>query len=128
MARHTGKNGVVKVDATAVDSLVGFDLTEEMGTEDTTAAGDTWEDHETTFGRWEGTITLRANHGADGQTLRAGDEIAFEGYTEGDGTGKTYLSGTATVISHAITHNYNSVVERTYSIKGKGALSSSTVS
>jgi hypothetical protein len=123
MARHTGKNGVVKVGGTAVDSLVGFDITEQVKVEDTTAALDDWEDHETTTKSWSGSVTLRASHGADGQTLRAGDLIAFEGYTESDATGKTYLSGNATVADHALTHSYDSVVERKYSITGKGALS-----
>lgn len=127
MARHTGKNGTVKVGGTDIAGLVSFDITEEISVEDITAAGDTWEDHDTTLKKWSGSITMRLDHAGTGQDLRAGDEIAFQGYTEGDASGKTYLSGTATVTSHGITHEYKSTVERSYSIVGKGALSSATV-
>ncbi|MEC7763384.1 MAG: hypothetical protein VX874_15890 [Pseudomonadota bacterium] len=127
MARHTGKNGTVKVDDTDIDGLVSFDITEEIGVEDITAARDTWEDHDTTLKKWSGSITMRLDHVGDGQDLRAGDQIAFQGYTEGDATGKTYLSGTATVTSHGVNHEYKSPVERTYAITGKGALSVATV-
>lgn len=128
MARHSGKNFVVKNGSDVIDGGVSFDIDEGVGTSDTTAAGDAWDGHDTTTKNWSGTITLRLDHASGAnQTLRAGDSITFEGYTEGEGSGKTFLSGTATVESHSVSASYNDTVSRDYSLKGNGALSVSVV-
>lgn len=130
MARHSGKNGMVKFDAgtqVTVTALTGWDIEESMSTSDTTAAFDDWESHDVTQKAWKGSIKMNADHGSDGQTLRAGDQLEFEGYTEGDGVGKTFYSGLVTIESHGIDSSYNGTVTRSYSIKGQGPLSIATV-
>ncbi|WP_243612930.1 hypothetical protein [Shimia aestuarii] len=127
MGRHSGKNLKVSVGGTFIDGCVNFKFNEQVPTHDLTAAGDSWEDHDTGIGNWGGTIAMRLDHGADGQDLRAGDEIVVQGYTEGDGTGKTYVHGTATVTDNSWDAAYDGVAAREYSIKGKGALSTSVV-
>lgn len=123
MARHTGKNGKVKNGTSVIDGLVSFDITEKVGTQDLSAAGDPWRSHDTTIKEWSGSITLRLDHAAAAnQILRAGDSIGFEGYTEGDAAGKTYLSGTATVTDHGVEVSFEGEVARKYSIMGNGAL------
>ena len=74
-------------------------------------------------------MQVRADYdGTANQTLRAGDVITFSGYTEGDAVGKTYLSGSASVLSHKISTSHDGETVREYSCKGKGALSEATVS
>lgn len=129
MARHSGKNAVVKNGTDVIDGLVSFDVEEGVGDVDLTAAGDGWEDHDTTQKNWSLSFQLRLDHeAAANQTLRAGDQIDFEGYTESDATGKTYLSGTATVLSHKLSTSHDGEASREYSCKGKAALNISVVS
>lgn len=127
MARHSGKNGLVKFGVNSVAALDSFDIEETIGEVDITAAGDDWRDHDTTYAEWSGTISLKLDHAGTGQNTRAGDEVAFEGYTEGDASGKVYLSGTATVTGHSVSSPHDGVVTRTYTIKGKGELAIETV-
>ncbi|WP_323764594.1 hypothetical protein [Marinovum sp.] len=129
MGRHSGKNAVVKSGSDVIDGLVSFDIEEGIGDTDLTAAGDTWEDHDTTQKNWSLSMQFRLDHdGTANQTLRAGDVITFSGYTEGDAVGKTYLSGSASVLSHKISTSHDGETVREYSCKGKGALSEATVS
>lgn len=124
MARHSGKNLKVLHGANDIDGCVGFDIEESFGTADLTAAGEAWKTHDTTHGEWSGTINMKLDHAAAAnQTLRAGDSITVAGYTEGDGSGKSYLTGTATVTSHKVGATYEGEVTREYSIMGNGALS-----
>jgi hypothetical protein len=127
MARHSGKNGKVKLASGFVAGLTSWDIEETVGDADLTAAEDVWSDHDTTQKSWTGNIAVKLDHGADGQTVRAGDVLAFEGYTEGDGTGKTFYSGQITVLTHGITSPFDGEVTRSYSFKGKGALASAVV-
>ncbi|GAA5073482.1 hypothetical protein N0B44_15585 [Roseibacterium beibuensis] len=129
MARHNGIASLVKHDDNVLDGHTTFSVTEEAATHDTSAARDAWEDHTAGLKKWSGEMEMHADFdAAANQTLRAGDVIAFEGYSEGDGTGKTYYSGSATVTSVGIQVPFNDGVKRTYSIQGKGALSVATVS
>lgn len=128
MARHSGKNAVVKNGSNVIDGLVSFSVDEAVGTVDLSAAGDAWEDHDTILKNWSGSITLRLDHAAAAnQSLRAGDAITFEGYTEGEGAGKTFLAGTATVEGNGYNTSFNGEAAREYTIKGKGALNVSVV-
>jgi hypothetical protein len=123
MARHSGKNAKVKAGSNFIGGIDGFEITEEVGDTDLTAAGDTFETHDTLFARWTLNIDLKLDHSDTGQGLRAGDSVAFEGYTEGDGTGKKYLAGTASVLSHTVTTSKDGATVRRYQCKGNGALS-----
>ena len=128
MARHSGKNLKVSVGGNFIDGCRSFNFDESAANADLTAAGDGWEDHDPTQNSWSGTIDMVLDHdAAANQTLRAGDVIAVAGYTEGDASGKTYLNGTASVESHSPGASYNGEATRQYSLKGKGALSITTV-
>lgn len=128
MARHTLKNAVIKHGSNIIDGLRSLEIEETVGDTDLTAAGDTWQDHDTGIPGWTASVTLLLDHdAASNQSLRAGDVVTFEGYSEGDGTGKTYWSGAASVLSHKHGGSYDGEGTRDYSLKGKGALSKSTV-
>lgn len=129
MARHNGKGMIVKHGSNVVDHPISFSITEEVAVSDATAAGDDWEDHTLGAKKWSGSIEMRADFDAGAnQSLRAGDEITFEGYSDGDATAKTFFTGTATVASHGVNVSHTDTVGRTYDITGKGALSVSVVS
>lgn len=128
MARHSGKNGLVKHGANSVSGLVSWDLEEVTGDVGLTAAGDTWESHDPTYKGWSGSITLRKDDDvASNQSLRAGDVVSLSLYTEGDSTGKKFFSGSATIVSHGVGSPHDSDVNRSYRFKGNGALTESTV-
>lgn len=128
MGRHTGKNGVVKLGGDTLVALTGFDIDETVGTQDVTACGDPAEVHATDIPGWSGSIKMNVEHGEAGQTLRAGDAIQFEGYSEGAAAGKTYYSGPATIESMKFQSEVRGVVTREYSIKGNGPLTMAVAS
>jgi hypothetical protein len=128
MARHSGKNGVVKLGGDAVVALTGWDIEESVSTTETTACGDTSKQHDSLIPGWSGSIKMNADHGADGHNLRAGASLAFEGYTEGDASGKTYYSGTITLTSSGVDSPYDGTVTTSYSFEGNGDLDIATVS
>jgi len=128
MARHILKNMVVMLGADALDGVRSMEIEETVGDTDLTAAGDTWQDHATGIPGWTASLAMLLDHeAAANQTLRAGDVITFEGYSEGDSAGKTYWSGSASVLSHKLGGSYDGEGTRDYSLKGKGALSSAAV-
>lgn len=128
MARHMMKAAVVKHGVNTVDGLRSFEVEETVPDVDLTAAGDAWQDHDTGIPGWTATMSLLLDHEAGAnQTLRAGDVITFEGYTEGDAAGKVYWSGSASVLTHKLGGSYDGEGTREYSLKGKGALSSAAV-
>ncbi|UWQ77608.1 hypothetical protein K3725_09760 [Leisingera sp. S132] len=128
MARHTLKNAVTKLGGNVIDGLRQVDIEETVGDVDLTAAGDTWQDHDTTIPGWTASLSYLADHAAGAnQTLRAGDVVTFEGYTEGDGSGKTYYSGTVSILSQKVGGSHDGEATREYSAKGKGALNIAAV-
>ena len=128
MARHNLKNMVVKNGADVIDGVRSLEIEETVSDVDLTAAGDAWQDHDTGIPGWTASMMVLLDHeSAANQTLRAGDVITFSGYTEGDASGKTYWSGSASVLSHKLGGSFDGEATRDYSLKGKGALSSATV-
>ena len=128
MARHILKNAVAKNGSDVIDGLRQIEFEETVGDTDLTAAGDSWQDHDTGIPGWTGSLSVVLDHeAAANQTLRAGDVITFEGYTEGDAAGKTYWTGTASILSHKHGGSYDGEGTREYSLKGKGALTSAVV-
>lgn len=128
MTWHTGKNGVVTLGTDDVVELTGFDIEETSAVVSKTAAGDSWTDKDGTFLDWKGNISFNLDHSGTGQSVRAGDVVAFKGYTEGDATGKTYYSGNILITSHKIDSPHDGTVTRTMAFEGKGQLSKATVS
>lgn len=129
MARHILKNAVVKNGSDVIDGLRSFEIEETVAETDLTAAGDTWQDHDTGIPGWTASMTVLLDHdAAANQGLRAGTVITFAGYTEGDANGKTYYSGSASVLTHKHGGSYDGEGTREFSLKGKGALGVAVVS
>lgn len=127
MGKHSGKNLKVSHGGTFIAGCINFSFSEKIGTVDMTSADDTAKDYDSLHSEWDGKIAMRLDHSGTGQTLRAGDVITVNGYTEGDASGKTYLAGTALVTEHSVDVSYDGVAGREYSLVGKGPLQLSTV-
>ena len=127
MSRHSGNNGIARLGAAVVAHLTGWDIEETAGVIDITAIGDGSRRLVPDISEWKGSIKMNLDHGADGQTLRAGDAVAFEGYSEGDDSGKTYYSGNIVITSMGVDSPFKGGVTRTYSFEGDGDLSVAVV-
>ena len=103
MSRHSGKNGRVKVATEVVAHLVSWSFEESANTVDLGSADDEFAEFDSTTKQWTGSMSFRLDHDAAArQTIRAGDVVAVEFYSEGDASGKTYWSGNAVVTSHGV--------------------------
>lgn len=129
MARYVLKNMKASSGANFLTGIREMRITESIPEIDLTAAGDSWASHGTGIPSWTATLSMLADDDAGAyQTLRAGDSITFSGYPEGDGSGKKYMTGTATVLEHELGGSHDADGGRSYSLKGNGALTISTVS
>lgn len=128
MARHSGKISKCKFGSNFIDGLRSIEFEQSMGTVDITACGDTGETHATTFESWTGTAEGLLDHEDTAQgAVGIGDELTMEFYTEGDGTGKVYYSGTATIESiKRANGGHSGEATFSYGLKGQGALSGPT--
>ena len=134
MTTYKGNSGVVKVGAgpTAVAEVVSFNVTEQVGTVEDTALGDTARTHVSDdLVDWSGSITC--HHfptDSNGQAaLTVGTSIAVELYPIGTTTGREKLSGTAIVTNRQVGDVANAaIVPITIQLKGTGALTHGTAS
>lgn len=129
MARHDGKNGKVKLGANFIGHVTQFSVTEKAAVTDLTSADDTWEAKTSGKKSWDGSLTFRLDWdvASNQEGVRAGDELALELYTEGDASGKKYLTGTVIVSDRGVSTGYADPTELTFSFTGNGALTISAV-
>ncbi|MEC8629879.1 MAG: hypothetical protein VXY73_07295 [Pseudomonadota bacterium] len=125
MGRHLGDNAIVKVDGVELELFMSFDLKENVDVVKVTALNDTSQRYlASNKPGWDGSFTVRKDWAATAQAqLRAGTTFTFEGYTEGDGTGKTYVSGTAIVQDWNLSGvGEGTPVDSTFTVMGDGPL------
>lgn len=124
MARHKGQFGKVKAGENFVAHVTNWSINEKAAMHDKSAAEDTWAANESGIKNWSGSLTFRLDHDASAnQTMRAGDELEIELYSEGDGAGKTFYSGSVIFEDHGVASPYDNTTERTYAFIGNGELS-----
>lgn len=130
MANHHGNEGTVKIGANVVAEVQSFELNEEDEPLDNSAMGDTWETHVSgSPKRWSGSLTCWWDEtDTNGQmSLRAGTSVTVNLYPEGDGSGDTYYTGTATVVGVPVQSSLRSMVQAQFNFRGNGALTRTTV-
>lgn len=129
MAVHHGKNGKVKLSTNVVAEVTGFSVNETVGVSDTTSMGDTAQTHLSGIPGW--TASIDGNYDpadTNGQNaLTIGASVTVGLYTDGDGSGKQYLTGTASVTSIGRQASMNEKITFSVGLTGNGALTSSTV-
>ena len=128
MARHSGKNGVIKVGGTAVGDVIDFDFETTAAEIDTSALNDGWDTVEAGSLSWSGNCTVRFNTAdVQQQLIIAGAALAMELYTESDASGKEYFSGATIITNAGHTVQRNTAVDKKFTFKGNGPLDAATV-
>jgi len=129
MAVHHGKNGKVKLTTNVVAEVTKFSVNQTIGDSDTTAMGDTAQTHIVGIPGW--TAKIEGNYDpadTNGQSaLTIGASISVGLYTDGDGSGKKYFTGTASVTGIGHEASFTERVTFSIDVKGNGALTTSTV-
>jgi len=129
MATHTGSEGTVKVGTDAIAEIRSFSIEESADTLEDTSMGDTARTYKSSLTTYTGSIDVlwdesdTAGQGA----LTIGAEVTLNLYPEGDTSGDTYLSGSAIVTGRSVNSSFDGLVEMSISVKGNGALTTSTV-
>jgi hypothetical protein len=136
MPVHAGKEGTVKVGAspTVIAELREWTLETTGDVVDSTSintatSNSGWRTFVHTLKMWEGSLTCFWDEtDTNGQeTLDAGASIALKLYPEGDGSGDTFFSGDAVVTNVSRKAALDGLVEASFSFRGTGALTQSTV-
>lgn len=129
MAKHTGKDGVVKFGANALAEVTEFEVEETADTVESHAMGDTWKDNEPTFNAWNGSVSCHYDPAdANGQEVAIGSVVTVGFYSDGDGASKSYLTGQAIVSGRTRGAPMDDMVSNELTLTGKGALTKATVS
>lgn len=128
MTTYRGDDGVVEVGANAVAEVVSFTVDEAVRTLDDSVKGDSWDTHKVSRSSWSGTINCRYDDGdTNGQVAMAvGASIALTLYPTGNASGRTKLSGTATITGTSI-DSPDEIVGGSYTFQGNGALNKTPV-
>lgn len=129
MATHTGSEGTVKVGANVIAEIRSFSLEESGEVLETTTMGDVSRTYVPSLRTFTGTVecywdeTDTTGQGA----LTVGAEITLNLYPEGDTAGDTYYTGSAIVTGSSLNSSFDGMVERSITVQGTGALTTSTV-
>ena len=128
MATHHGKEGVVTAGGTAIGEVTGFTLeTTADVVEDTalTDAAKTFVAGRTSF---SGTIDMHYDEAdAQQETLTAGSSISFVVLPEGNDSGDQSFTGSGIITGMSVSNGMDSIVSRSVTFQGTGALTKSTV-
>ncbi len=136
MANHIGRDGIVKVGGspTVVAEVREWQIETTGETADSTAMNTAqsnggWRTHEATLKMWEGSISCFWDEtDTNGQeTIDAGTTVALKVYPEGDTTGDVFFSGNAIVTNITRKATLEGMVEASFTFKGTGVLTQSTV-
>lgn len=129
MTTHHGKGGKVKLGANTVAHVRNFSYTENVPTADSTGMGDSSQTHNVGIPGWNGKLDCWYDPtDTNGQVaLSIGASVALELYTDGDASGKNYVTGTATIESIANNADMGSTVEVSFTFKGNGDLTHTAV-
>lgn len=131
MAVHHGKNGKVKLGASAlVAEVTQFTVTESVGTTDTTSMGKAAGTHLVGIPTWTAQVDAHYDPAdADGQVaLSIGAAVNVGLYTDGDAASKKYVTGAASVTGITITSSFSERVGFSATLQGNGPLNHETVS
>ncbi len=128
MATHHGKEGVVTAGGTAVGELTGFTLETTGDVVEDTALTDSTKSFVAGRTSFSGTLEMHYDEtDAQQETLTAGSSISFVLLPEGNDTGDQSFTGTGIVTGMSVNNAMDSVVSRSVTFQGTGALTKGTV-
>jgi hypothetical protein len=128
MATRVGKDGAVKIGATAVAEIRDWSVEQTSEVVNDTVMGDTWMSNKATQKSWTASFNAYWDDtDTNGQlALDVGTEVTLNLYSE-DTSGAIYWSGTAIISSVSQSASFDGLVEASFSATGNGALTESTV-
>ena len=128
MATHHGKEGVVTVGGTGVGELTGFTLETTADVVEDTQLSDSTKSFVAGRTSFSGTLEMSYDEtDSPQQTLTAGSSISFVLLPEGNTSGDEDFTGTGIVTGMSISDALDSIVTRSITFQGTGALTRSTV-
>lgn len=125
-----GKNGKVKFSANAIAEITRIRVNETVPFADSTAMGDTAQTHNVGVPTWTAEVECRYDPAdTNGQaTVAIGASVTIGFYTQGDVAGRTYRSGTATIVGTNEEGTFTENVTFSFQLQGNGALAKGPVS
>ena len=128
MATHHGKEGVVTAGGSGVGELTGFTLETTADVVEDTALTDATKSFVAGRTSFSGTLEMSYDEtDSPQQTLTAGSSISFVLLPEGNTSGDEDFTGTGIVTGMSINDALDSIVTRSITFQGTGALTRSTV-
>jgi hypothetical protein len=129
MATHTGSEGTVKIGVNVIAEIRSFSLEESGEVLETTTMGDVSRTYVPSLRTFTGTVECYWDEtDTNGQgALTVGAEITLNLYPEGETAGDTYYTGSAIVTGSSLNSSFDGMVERSITVQGTGALTTSTV-
>lgn len=129
MATFTGLDGVVKIDVSGTDTVVGevrsFTIDESADTIETTAMGNTNRARTYVAGFESTTITVEAyfDSNDNAQNNMTGRQaVDFELYPAGTATGNRVFSGNGFITARSVSAAFDGMVEVSFTIQVSGAV------
>ena len=128
MATHHGKEGVVKAGGTAIGELTGFTLETTADVVEDTQLSDATKSFLAGRTSFSGTLEMSYDEtDSPQQTLTVGSSIAFILLPEGDTSGDESFTGSGIVTGMSVNNAMDSVISRSVTFQGTGALTRGTV-
>jgi len=128
MAIVHGKEGVIKAGGSVISDVTGFGLETTGDVVETTALGESVKSFTAGTTAFSGNIDVNFNRGDSVQnTLLAGSQIAFILYPEGTTSGDRTYTGSGIVTGMSVTNALDSMVTKSVTFQGTGALTIGTV-
>ena len=128
MATHHGKEGVVTAGGTGVGELTGFTLETTADVVEDTQLSDSTKSFVAGRTSFSGTLEMSYDEtDSPQQTLTAGSSISFVLLPEGNTSGDEDFTGTGIVTGMSINDALDTIVTRSITFQGTGALTRSTV-
>jgi len=128
MAIVHGKEGVIKAGGSVISDVTGFGLETSGDVVETTALGESVKSFTAGTTAFSGNIDVNFNRGDSVQnTLLAGSQIAFILYPEGTTSGDRTYTGSGIVTGMSVTNALDSMVTKSVTFQGTGALTIGTV-
>jgi len=129
MANHTSSSGIVTIGGNTVAEVSSYTIDESVATIDDTEMTDSAETHKPDITSWSGSIECfwddADTTGQGAMTIGASVSVVF--LPEGNASGNVSRSGTATIESKSMALSKGSMITQSFTLKGNGALTDSTV-
>ena len=128
MATHFGKEGVVTAGGTGIGELTGYTLETTADVVEDTQLSDATKSFVAGRTSFSGTLEMSYDEtDSPQQTLTAGTTIAFILAPEGNGSGDETFTGSGIVTGMSVNNSLDSMVTKSITFQGTGALTIGTV-